>query len=235
MEGLAFGLGILLAIFGPLLLMPLTWLVYRFVVRQLVMRLLPPSLAGGAGWLLSACIVAAALAISYFPGKWRYDRLCAERATPEVSARVRAEGFFRSRLYPYEAARWLETFAWVEAPDLYEDGVHVRYSKAGDEVRQEQINALRSRYGVREDFSESSDGILITEKTVYEMASGHELARATNILYQGGPLALFLGSWAMSSCPDILTEQGSKDFRTFYDLETIVLHTGALSPAVPSR
>ena len=41
--------------------------------------------------------------------------------------------------------------------------------------------------------------------------------------YQGGPLALFLGAYAVESCPDIREAQGSRAFMTFYDLEAIVL------------
>lgn len=226
MEGLAFGLGVLLAIFAPLLLIPLTWLVHRLAMRRIVATVLPPAAAGGARWLspvLSVALLGAVLVASYLPGRWAFDELCAAHATPAVSERVDAEGFFRSRLYPYEAARWLETFAWVEGPYLYEDGALVRYTRAGDEVREERVTTLESRYGVREEFSELDHGILMTEKTVYEIESGRVLARAANILYQGGPLSLLFGSWAMSSCPDILTAQGSEAFRTFYDLETIVL------------
>lgn len=227
MEGLAFGIGILLAIGGPLLLVPLTWLVDRLAMRRIVIALLVPRVSAGTARRLamaaSVALVAGVLAISYFPGRWEFERLCAARATPAVSGTLRADGFFRSRLYPYEAAKWLETFAYVEGPHMYRDGRYVRYARVGDEVRQEEVTTLRSRYGVRETLEELAYGILITEKTVYEIASGRELARAAHIVYEGGPLALLLGVYGMSSCPDIRSEQGSRDFQTFYDLETIVL------------
>lgn len=235
MEELAFSIGVLLAIGGPLLLIPVIWLVYRLAVRRIVVTLLATRVGRrGARWLalaVSVALVASALAVSYFPGKREFDRLCAAHATPTVSAAVQADGFFRTRLYPYEAARWLKSFAYVEAPHMYEDGVHVRYTRVGDDIRQDDVTTLLSHYGVREDLVERAHGIVMTEKTVYELATERELARAASIVYQGGPLALLLGVYGMSSCPDIRSDQGSRDFRTFYDLETIMLRAGE-PPAV---
>jgi hypothetical protein len=38
-----------------------------------------------------------------------------------------------------------------------------------------------------------------------------------------GPLSIFLGSCATSSCPEVRSDKGSRHFKTFYELETIVL------------
>jgi hypothetical protein len=152
-----------------------------------------------------------------------------------VSTAVRADGFFRTRLHPYESARWLGWFAYVEALHMYEDGVHVRYTRVGDEVRQEEVATLKSRYGVREELAELAHGTVMTEKTVYEMATKRELARAASIVYDGGPLALLLGVHGMSSCPDVRSEQGSRDFQTFYDLETIMLRAEEPPPVDRAR
>ena len=79
------------------------------------------------------------------------------------------------------------------------------------------------QYAVRESFSETESGITITVKNIYEPATEREIAQAASIRYHGGSLGLLLGSYGRSSCPDIRSEEGSRDFRTFYDLETIVL------------
>lgn len=221
------GIGVLLAIFGPLLLVPITWLLYRYAVRPVALRVLAPRVsAAGARRIalgLSIFLVGAALVVSHYPGKREFDQLCAEHATPVISDRVTAEGFYRTRLYPYEATRFLDSFLFVEAPDMYKKGVTVRYSKAGDDVRQEEAPSLRSLYGVQENFSQPASGITMTEKRIYEIATQRELARAASLNYNGGPLALLLGAYVMSSCPDILSEKGSRDFQTYYDLETVIL------------
>jgi hypothetical protein len=91
------GIGVLLAIFGPLLLVPITWLLYRYAVRPVALRVLAPRVsAAGARRIalgLSIFLVGAALVVSHYPGKREFDQLCAEHATPVISDRVTAEGF----------------------------------------------------------------------------------------------------------------------------------------------
>lgn len=231
MEGLAFGLGMLLAVAGPLLVIPVVWLVYRLLAKPVVYAVLVPPLAGRtARWTaLAVSLVCAAvvLTLSYLPGKWEFDQLCSVHAAPTVSGRVSVAGFYRQHMFPYEATRYLDEggFTFVEAPHPYEKGIYVRYSKTGEgETGEHKISALESRYGVRKTLSELSHGILLSEKRVYEMASDRELARAAHLTYEGGPLKLFLGAYGMSSCPDISTEAGAQDFNTFYNLESVVLH-----------
>ncbi len=229
------GIGFLLAILGPLLLVPVTWLLYRFVAWPAVRRAAPPAYSPGRARLLalalSIVVVAAALVLSYLPGRWEYDQLCSQHATPVISGQVETDGFYRTGLYPYEARKYLVEgpFAYVEAPDMYKKGVYLRYSKANDgEIHSEPVPRISSAYGVRETFSQLPGSITMTEKVVYEIETDRELARAASIVYQGGPLSLFLGAYGMSSCPDILSEEGSRHFRTFYELESIVLRAEAL-------
>lgn len=233
MESFAFGVGILLAVLGPLLLIPLVWIVYRWVAWPIVQSALVPRVSKrtvrGIALISTILVVAGALCLSYFPGRWEFDRLCSTHATPMVLDRIRTSGFYRSRLYPYEARQFLEhdAFAFLEAPHMYKKGMYVRYSKtAGGDIREEDVSTLESRYGVRERLSIPSSGIAMTQKVVYEMATARELARAAHIVYEGGPLSLFLGVYAMSSCPDIRSAEGSQHFKTFYDLENIVLREG---------
>ena len=224
------GIGILLAIIGPLLLIPVAWLLNRFVVRPVIRRSLGASLSAGlvplVSWVATVVLVAAVMAASYIPGKKEFDGLCQQHGVPVVSQRVDVDGFYRTKAFPYEAAGYLDTFHFIEAPDPYKDGIDLRYTKVGDEVRKEEITELTSRYGFEQKFSQLPSGITMTEKRVFEVGTNRELARASNITYHGGPLSLFLGSYGMSSCPDIISEQGSRHFRTFYDLEKIVLGGG---------
>lgn len=230
MENFAIGVGVLLAVFGPLLLIPVIWLIYRMVARLIVVSVLVPRVshrnAHRIALILTLLVVAGSLSLSYFPGRWEFDRLCSEKGTPMVSKRIRVDSHYRPRLYPYEARRFLgdDTFVFLEAPHLHRRGMFVRYSRAkGGDIHEEEVQAVKSSYGVRESLSRRSYGIVMTEKSVYEINSNRELARAAHIVYEGGPLALFLGVYAMSSCPDIRSAEGSEHFTTFYDLETIVL------------
>jgi len=229
MGDLAIGLGVFLAICGPLLVVPITWVLYRFAVRRLLARLLQQRISELSLRLASLAaavvIIAAILAASYLPGKRDFDRLCSENATPRVVEQVFAEGFFRTQLFPYEAGMYLNTFSFVEAPDPYRDEVMVRYFRDGDDVKTVEVTKLSSRYGVEKRFMEMAHGITMTEKRIFELSTSRELARAVSANYQGGPLGLLLGASGRSSCPDPRSEQGSRDFGVFYDLETKVLRS----------
>lgn len=231
MGDLAIGIGMLLAVFGPLLLIPLTWLLYRLAARPLLLPLLASRMGRGRARALALSLtvltVAATLALSYFPGRFEFERLCAGQAVPVIDQRVSAESFYRSRLYPYEARRFLEQddFAFVEGPNMYGQGYRRYRLDDQGQLHEQQVDTLQSRYAVQEKLAPHSHGIWMTEKRILDMEGGKELARAAEIVYQGGPLHLLLGTRAMDSCPDIRTEEGSRDFTTFYELERLVLRS----------
>ena len=231
MEDFGFGLSVLLAICGPLLLIPITWLVYRLVTQPLLRRRAAsrptPGKVAPAALFCAVLLVAVILILSYLPGKLEYNDLCSEYAEPRILDTVTVDGFYRSRVYNYEARKFLEKggFKFVEGPLPSQPERFRRYSKSTQgEFIEEEISAPTSQYGVRDELRETDAGVILSIKTVYEMTSDRELARAANITYLGGPLLILLGSYTTTSCPDILTEQGSKDFSTYYDLEKVVLN-----------
>lgn len=223
----------LLAILGPLLLLPVWWLVYRFGTLPLLRSIWskkPPGQTKAAALSLALLFMLVILAVSYVPGRVEYGRLCARDGSPVVSERVDVEGLLYGPLFQYEARPLLDDggFDFVEAPDQYRDGIYVRYTLAEDGgLEREEVGSLRSRYGLRKELITHPRGTIRTQKVVYELGSERELARAANLVYEGGPLSIFLGVYGMSSCPDIRTAQGSEDFRVFYELETHVLKAGA--------
>ncbi len=224
------GIGVLLAIIGPLLLIPVAWLLYRFALRPLASRLAGARLAtvevSRFALGLTVGVLAAVIAASYYPGKQQFDALCAEHAKPQLSRRVLVDGFYADNLFAYQAAQYIRNgeFTFVEAPDPYKRDVYLRYERDADgNVRPEVIEAPVSLFGFRQSFSELPGGLTMTEKVVYERATDIELARAASATYMGGPFSLFLGAYAMSSCPDPATAEGSEAFNTFYHLETLLL------------
>lgn len=231
MGDLLIGIGVLLAVIGPLLLIPVAWVLYRLAIRPLVVRIATPSLsadsARGLALGITVGLLAAAIAASYFPGKQQFDALCAQHAQPQIGRRVFVEGFYADELFDYEAAGYIRDkgFTFVEAPDPYKQGVLLRYTLDGAEIQSEIIESPSSLYGLRQTLTVLSSSLHISEKTIYDLATRSELARAAQVTYDGGPLSLFLGSYAMTSCPDIRTTKGSEDFNTYYNLETLALHS----------
>jgi hypothetical protein len=226
-EAIMIGLGILVAIFGPLLLIPLIVIVNR-AARPFMFHLFPESLSGDVRrtyeWLLSTGIVMVVMAASYLPGRLEFNRLCKEKGPPVILQRVITDGYFRTPLYPYEAGMILyqSSFTFVEGPDMYRKGVYLRYMRAKyDRTQAEKITAPTSRYGVREDFQVVKYGIQMTSKKIYILDGEHEIARATGLSYQGGPLWFFFGAYALMSYPNIA--QNAQDFSTYCNLEKEVL------------
>jgi hypothetical protein len=238
MESFAFGLGVLLAILGPLLLLPAVWLLQRLlrpVIRRFVRDRWSPGKLRALAWLIATVVLASALAATYLPGRAEYERLCTAFATPQIAERVAVEGFYRERLFPYQAMPLLDQgFSYIETNDpQLPPGKHrlLRYQRNGDGgIRRDEIAAPTSRFGARHDLIEHSYGIIRTEKQVYDMADGRQLARAGNVTFSGGPLSLFFGAYAVASCPDVRTEQGAAAFGSFYALEQEVLGAGNRPP-----
>ena len=213
------GLGVLLALAGPLLLIPVVWLIYRFALR-------PFFGSRSKALTVATGLVALLLASTYFPGRQAFDRMCAAEGAPVIQRRVTAFGFFRSEMFPYEAVLYItqNNFQFIEAPDPYRKDVTIRYTLASTgEVRQAETETLRSQYGVRKTYELLEGGVSKTEKVIYELESGEELAHASELVYQGGPLAVFLGTFGLTSCPNPRTPEGARDFRIFYDFESYVL------------
>jgi hypothetical protein len=237
MEGFAFGLGVLLAVLGPLLLLPAAWLLQR-LLRPLLRRLTPDRLsaraAGALGWGATALLLGAILAATWYPGQAEFERLCLRYAVPQIAERVTVDGFYRERLFPYQTRRLFDYgFSYLETEDPQRPHQRrlLRY-RPGDDggVVAEEVAALTSRYGVRQELVETASGLFRTEKRVYDRGDGRLLARAGEVTYDGGPLALFLGAYAVATCPDIRTPEGSRAFQAFYDLEAVVLGGRDLPP-----
>lgn len=230
LENIGFGIGVILAILGPFLLLPLLYLTYRLVTLPLARLALRSDVTRGgvraAAFLLAVLLLAGVLAVSYFPGKFEFDRVCAEFGSPRIAERVMVDGYWREPLLPFQAREILDRgpFRFIEGPAQGKTGEVVRYHLAEDgTVRMEGVEKAVSRFGVRLTTESLKGGVLITRKLIFDRSTGRELASAASLVYEGGPLSLLLGPWGMSSCPDPRTAQGSRDFKSFYHLETLVL------------
>lgn len=229
MEGIAMGIGMLLAILGPVLLLPAIWLVYRVIVWPLWRFTIGSEgfLGGGPPGALtvSAILVLGGVGASYAWGKAEFNRLCNLHGTPEIDRVVRVEGYFQKPLFSYQARQVLEggPFLFVEGPSE-RPGTYRRYTLDDQGGLEEaEVPELSSEYGMRETFETARGGTTVMERVVYEIGSEVQLARAASLTYMGGPLSIFLGTYGMASCPDIRSPEGSEHFRQFYDLAAIVL------------
>lgn len=226
------GIGILVALLGPVLLLPGIWLVYRLLVcplwRVVTKRRRSPEPGRLGPLTVATVLVLGSVGSTYAWGKADFDRLCTLHGTPEISRTVRVDGYFQTPLFSYQARQILQegSFRFVEGP-IRGAETFMRYRLDGrgglDEV---EVTELSSEYGMREAIETAFGGTTIMQRVVYEINSETRLARAASLTYGGGPLSIFLGVYGMSSCPDLRSPEGSEHFRQFYELTDIVLGGG---------
>lgn len=222
----AMGIGIVLGILGPLLVIPVIWVVHSWFTRLFLAPRLKGRFAAVPPLAISTVLVLGILLASYLPGRITYNALCAAHSVPRIAERVNVEGLFVDELYPYRAAQHLydQGFAFVEAPEFPARRTNIRYTPAASrKVSQQPVSNLLSRYGLRVEYSRMSWGVGMTRKIVYELESNRVLAEAASVDYHGGPLWMFFGVYGLSSCPGEDTDRGTEDFRTYYNLEAVVL------------
>lgn len=229
-ESAAFGLGILLGVFGPLLLVPVVWAIARWPLRRLIGKWAEHrfgALSGFVRLLVATLLVVAVVLVSYLPGRMEYEHLC-EVHTPVIEKATDVPGFYATKLYPYKAEPFLREwgFTYVEAPDMYQKGRTLRYEVGSNgETVVTEVPAPSSRYAVSDIFHELGNTLMLDEKRVYEMATGRELAHAGSVTYLGGYLHLVLGVYGLSTCPRPGTAQESRQFSDYYYLERKVLRS----------
>ncbi|OGI47827.1 MAG: hypothetical protein A2151_01330 [Candidatus Muproteobacteria bacterium RBG_16_65_34] len=217
------GVGILLAVFGPLLLIVPMALVYWLLARS--------NVAARFGWrqgmarvaytAIAALSVLCVVGATYLPGKLKFNSLCENLAEPRVIERARADGFFLDDSTADSfGMRYLhdEGFAWFEARDISKRDGYARYRKEGGKIVRESVSELKALYTVQSTFDEREQGILVSRTAVTERASGKLLAEAHSVTYHGGPLGLLLGVHGLNTCPWPVTQQGSRQFDTYYHL-----------------
>ncbi len=224
--------GLLLSIFGPLLLLlpvALLYLVFRKVGIGPRMGLS----ADNSRLLHLAAAVAPVLGVvlaTYLPGRLEFERLCDTLAEPRIHEKVRVDGFFLDDLTANSfGLRYVgeEGFAWFETHDIYKRGQFVRYRKAGDRVVSEPVAALQARHVVKSETDVRGNTIHVSRLSIAERDSGKLLAEAHSVIYHGGPMGIVLGVNGLSSCPDPITPEGSRQFNLYYHLVREVLGRGA--------
>jgi hypothetical protein len=231
-EGMAMGIGILIAMFGPLLLLPVIWAIARWPLRRLIGHWTDRRFGRQASLArlgVSAVLVGAVVLATYLPGRIEFAHLCEAHAEPIISERVDVPGFYATELYPYRAERFLREwgFDYVEAPDMYKKGRTLRYTVGADgKTVVLDVPVPTSRYAVSDTTRVLGNTLTLTEKRVFELSTGRELARAGNVTYHGGPLSwAVLGIFGISDCPNPRYEKGGRQFDDFYYLERKVLRS----------
>jgi hypothetical protein len=229
-ESTGFGLGIIIAVFGPLLLIPAVFIIARWPLRRWAGKWANQRFGSDSGVMLmvmAAVVVAVIVLASYLPGRMEYEHLCEVHA-PVITEVTDAPGFYVTELYAYQAENFLREwgFSYVEAPDMYKEGRILRYEVGNDgKTIVTEIAAPTSRYTVSDTTRKLGNTLVLHEKRIFETATGREMAHAGGVTYHGGYLHLVLGVYGMSSCPSPGTAKESQQFGDNYYLVRKVLRT----------
>jgi hypothetical protein len=225
-------IGIFLAAFGPLFLLIPIWLISRFPLRWTLAPWLERRWGRRAGWIrhgLALVIVASVVFLTWLPGRIEYTRLCKIYQEPVIHRIHRADGFFREKMFAYEAERYLREwgFSWVEAPDPYRYNQRPRYLRyrkgPGTSTVVTEVPAPSADLSVSVTFEKLPHGLSLSLKRITVRATGEEIARAGSVSYDGGPLSIILGVYGTCHCPNPITAKGSKYFEDYYYLERKVM------------
>jgi hypothetical protein len=223
---------LVLVLFGPLFIIPAIWAVHQWFTKPVLVPRLKSrfaTLPSGLPLAMSTALVLGILLVSYLPGRITYNALCDAHATPRIIERVNVEGLFLDKpygLYSADEHFYEQGFAFVEGPNSPGKHTSIRYTLGADhKVRQEEVEELLSRFGMREEYSNMPWGVRMTKKIVYELKSNRVLAEAALVYYDGGPFSLFFSGHGFSSCSDRDEDQGTGHFVTYDNLEAIVLRS----------
>lgn len=227
-----FAAGLLLAVFGPvLLLLPVAvfyWLFRRFALAQRLGVTQRGSIQA-AHVLLSLLTVALVVTATWVPGRLEFSRLCDELAEPRIHARVKVDGFYLDDSTANSfGQRYLteEGFAWMEAKDIYRRSAYVRYRREGGKVVSDSLPELTASHAVRSVLEVRSSSIHVARTEITERVTGKLLAEAHSVTYHGGLLGFILGIYGSGNCPNPASAQGSRQFRAYYHLAREVLGGG---------
>ena len=230
-ESTAWGLGIGLVVFGPLLNFVLLWVIAVRIEAQF-----PTRFNKSGSWFAALLVVLGIHAALVVPGMLNFSNVCAADGTPTISQRVKVDTVYFDQLAGYEAEsilkpthgadnkprpfRTLEFKTHDKAKDID------RYSLSDDgRIKRSKVSTssdgkpeLLAKYGVNKrhnDFGFTSRGF---QTSIYEISTGVQMAKGATILFHGGWLS-FLRPIALSDCPAV----GTKNWRIAVDLPQYVL------------
>ena len=207
--------GIVWAMFAPLLLVPVVALLSWLLIKAHVKFAVP----------LSVLVVVVTVSIFWFHDWSEFDRICKAEGGPVVYRRDRAEGIFlNSGTSNSFGMRYLQEdgFSWVEARSVTEPDAWVRYERsANGTITTNRIASITARYEVREDFIKPNRHTGLSRTQVIDRSTGERLAKAASANFDGGRMSGVLGVWGTRSCPSPMSSP--EGFDGFYHVASHAL------------
>ena len=204
-------LGIIWAALAPLLLL---------LAITVIARALRNRLGRARALALAALLVLAPVALVWGIQRAEFQDICRNQGAGVIRETAKADGFLlASGTANSFGMRYLQTdgFSWFEARDIYRrDGWARTQRDASGNISTTPIDQPTARYEVRETHSAPRSHTSMMVTSVHDRQTGAEMARAATGHFSGGTMALVLGAWGTSSCPNAMWDPDG--FRRYYYL-----------------
>jgi hypothetical protein len=205
-------IGLIWALFAPLLLVLFVWILARLARRAGVPR--PWRFWG------PVVVVAGTTLAFWVPERLAFEDHCDASSQPTILETAVADGFFLDDQTANSfGMRYLqeEGFSWLEARSIYDRKRFTRYEKADGKIEQREIEQTSAEYTVRSNLKIEKHWST-TETEIFKTRTGEKMAWANNSHFEGGTMKWVLGVHGTASCPDPRSAEGSERFQAFYHL-----------------
>ncbi|HEY8155632.1 MAG TPA: hypothetical protein VII72_16005 [Myxococcota bacterium] len=205
-------IGLIWAVFAPLLLVIGVWVLVRVARRASVPK--PWRFWG------PVIVVAGPTLALWIPERLAFKNHCDTSSKPTILETAVAEGFFLDdRTANSFGMRYLqeEGFSWVEARSIYHPGGFTRYEIVDRKIEQREIEQTSAEYTVRSNLKMERLW-RTTETEIIDTKTGEKMAWANDSHFDGGTTKWVLGVYGTASCPDPRSTEGSEEFLDFYHL-----------------
>jgi hypothetical protein len=205
-------IGIIWAMFAPLLLVVGVWVLVRAARKAGVPK-------PWRFWGPVIVVVGTTLAF-WVPERLAFKRHCDASSKPTILRTAVADGFFLEDPTANSfGQRYLleDGFSWMEARSIYDRSRFTRYEMIDGKLEQREIAQTDTEYTVRSSFK-AERLWNTTETAILETKTGERMAWANNSHLEGGTARWVLGVYGTASCPDPRSTEGSEEFLAFYNL-----------------
>jgi len=235
-----FLVGIIWAVFAPLLLLLPLWAIYkvlgvlgwpdRWLAHWAVARLRLLRFA------LAALLVALPVVTIWQMDHHAFVQVCQQEGIPVIRRTAQTDGFFLDDSTANSfGQRYLQTegFAWMEARSIYKRDAFVRYTRAPDgKVSEVEQATLTARYRVVTDPLRPNAHTFVLRTRILDTqadAADQEMARAAMVSFDGGRLKWVLGVYGTDDFPSVRTD--NETWHTAYNLVPKTLHPLKAEPS----
>ena len=213
-------LGVIWAVFAPLLLLLPIGVIYRLIKPAVANIELTRRLPLWQGRLfrlgIAALMVLIPVRVVWYIDKAEFVALCKTEGAPVIRVKASTDGFFLDDSTANSfGQRYLQSegFQWMEARSIYQRGEFTRYERSLDGTISQLAQKTKSaRYEVVTEYLQplAHTSLTVTRVIDTQAPDGkQEMARSAMAHFNGGRMHAVLGAYGSASYPDLASNQAT--------------------------